>query len=408
MINYRYFISGGPEKYMFAIKKILELNDHKVIPFSIRSTKNVYTEYAKYFVSPIGGEDLVYFNEYKKNPKTILKMITRSFYSFEVKRAIKKLIRAEEIDTVYLLHHVNKLSPSTISAAKKEGKKIVVRLSDFFLLCPRFDFLCDSDICEKCLKGSLFNGIKYKCVQDSKIASAVRVASMYFHRMIKIYDQVDYFITPSLFLKNKLIEFGFKPDKIVNIPTFIDVDNIQPNYNHENYILYIGRLNKEKGVEYLVRAMEHVTDKTLLLKIVGDASDNEQKKLLSIISDKKISNIEFLGFKSGSELHKIISNAKFTIVPSIWYDNMPNVILEAFAHGKPVIASNLGSLPEVVEDNINGLLFRAKDIYHLAEKINYLNNNMQIIEQLGQNARMKVEEEYNSSLHYKRLSEILF
>ena len=132
MVNYRYFVSGGPEKYMFNIKKVFEANGHTVVPFSIESNKNVQTEYSKYFVSPIGGKDVVYYNEYKKTPKTIMQMISRSFYSFEVENALSRQIEIEKPDVVYILHHVNKLSPSVINAAKKAKEKFFVKFGGFF------------------------------------------------------------------------------------------------------------------------------------------------------------------------------------------------------------------------------------------------------------------------------------
>ena len=141
LVNYRYFISGGPEKYMFNIKKMLEEHGHEVIPFSIMSNKNVETSYSKYFVEPIGSRDAVYFDEVKKTTKSIWQMITRGIYSLEVKKAIQKEILEEKPDLVYIIHFVNKLSPSVITGAKKLGVPVVLRLSDYFLLCPRFDFL---------------------------------------------------------------------------------------------------------------------------------------------------------------------------------------------------------------------------------------------------------------------------
>lgn len=407
MVNYRYFVSGGPEKYMFNIKSVFEQKGHTVIPFSVKNTKNIETEYKKYFVQPIGGENVVYFNEYKKTPQAVLKMLSRSFYSPEVKRALEYEIDIEKPDTVYILHHVNKLSPSIIRAAKNSGKKVVVRLSDFFLMCPRFDFLREGDVCENCLQGSLISAVHHNCVQNSKAASLIRVMSMKFHRLIRIYDLVDYFVTPSLFLRSKLIEFGFDEKKVIHIPTFIDSSKIEAKYTHDNYILYLGRLNKEKGVEYAIKAMRYIKDKALVLKVAGQASDGELENIKNIIVAKNIHNVELLGFRSGKELDTLISNAKFIVVPSIWYDNMPNVLLEAFAHGKPAIASNFGSLPEVVEDGVNGLLFEPKNELDLAEKIDLLNSNNQLIQEYGKNARSKAEKYYNSELHYEKLRRIL-
>ncbi|MBC8062652.1 MAG: glycosyltransferase family 4 protein [Clostridiaceae bacterium] len=407
LINYRYFVSGGPEKYMFNIKKVFEQRGHSVVPFSVTSDKNIETEYKKYFVKPIGGQNAVYFNEYKKTPQTVFKMLSRSFYSPEVKRALEYEIDMEKPDAIYILHHINKLSPSVIRAAKNSGKKVVVRLSDFFLMCPRFDFLREGNVCENCLQGSLVNAIHYNCVQNSKVASIIRVMSMQFHRIIKIYDLVDYFVAPSAFLRLKLIEFGFDEKKVIHIPTFIDTSKIDAKYAHDSYILYLGRLNKEKGVEYAIKAMKYIEDKSLILKVVGEASDGEMENIQNIITSNNLNNVELLGFKSGKDLDLLISNAKFLVVPSIWYDNMPNVLLEAFAHGKPAIASNFGSLPEVVDDGINGLLFEPKNALDLADKINLLNSNSELIIEYGKNAREKAEKYYNSDLHYKKLSEVL-
>ena len=182
LVNYRYFISGGPEKYMFNIKKMLEDNGHEVIPFSIHSNKNVETEYSKYFVEPIGSRDATYFEECKKTPKVIWQMLTRSIYSTEVEKAIKKEIKDVKPDLVYIIHFVNKLSPSVICGAKKMDVPVVLRLSDYFLLCPRFDFMYNKKPCEECLTKGYRTCIKKRCVKGSLFASVVRVFSMKVHK----------------------------------------------------------------------------------------------------------------------------------------------------------------------------------------------------------------------------------
>ena len=181
LVNYRYFISGGPEKYMFNIKTMLENQGHEVIPFSIHSNKNVATEYSKYFVEPIGGRDAIYFEEVKKTPRSIWQMLTRSIYSKEVEKAIKREIDDVKPDLVYIIHFVNKLSPSVIRGARKKGIPVVLRLSDYFLLCPRFDFMYEKRVCEECLTKGYRSCIKKRCVKGSLFASVVRVFSMKFH-----------------------------------------------------------------------------------------------------------------------------------------------------------------------------------------------------------------------------------
>lgn len=403
IVNYRYFISGGPEKYMFNIKRILEENGHEVIPFSIKSNKNIETEYSKYFVEPIGDKNAVYFDEVKKTPKAIMQLLSRSIYSLNVKRALKKEIKAVKPDLVYTIHFVNKLSPSVIDAAKECGVPVVCRLSDYFLLCPRFDFLKDKKICEDCLTCGYKSCLKNKCVKNSTFASLIRVFSMKFHEMIKIYDKVDMFVTPSNFLKKKLVENGYDEKKIKCIPTFTSSISKADKQMIGDYGLYFGRISEEKGVETAVKAYELLSDKKLV--IMGDDTTEEALKLKKYIKDKKIKNIQFAGFKSGEELENIVNESRYVLIPSIWYDNLPNTALEAFSRSKPVIASNIGSLSELVEDEVNGYLFEAGNYEELAKKIKQIDNERQI-KKMGKRAQQKLEEDFSQKKHYDELIKI--
>lgn len=403
LVNYRYFISGGPEKYMFNIKKMLEENGHEVIPFSIHSNKNVETEYSKYFVEPIGGRNNTYFDEVKKTPKSIWQMLTRSIYSVEVEKAIKKEIQDVKPDLVYIIHFVNKLSPSVIRGAKKMGLPVVLRLSDYFLLCPRFDFIHDKKPCEECLIKGYMACVKKRCVKGSLFASAIRVFSMKVHTLMNIYKDVDAFITPSEFLKNKLVSNGFDEKKIICIPTFTASKSKVGKTQIGSYGLYFGRITEEKGVDTVVKAYEQMPDR--FVKIMGDDTTKEAVRLKTYIAQKKIKNVEFVGFKSGEELEEIIKEARFTLIPSIWYDNLPNTALESFQYSKPVIASNIGSLPELVLDSVNGYLFRPGDEKELWEKIIVLDND-ELVEQMGDASRSQLLDRFSPSTHYKALMQV--
>ncbi len=415
LVNYRYFISGGPEKYMFNVKKLLEDHGHEVIPFSVHSDKNVPTEYDRYFVEPIGSRDAVYFDEVKKTPKAIAQMIGRSIYSLEVKRAIQREIREVKPDLVYIIHFVNKLSPSVITGAQAMGVPVVQRLSDFFMMCPRFDFLYERKICEECLKSKGYMPcIKKRCVKGSLAASVIRAFSMKVHEMLKVYDKVDAFISPSLFLKDKLIEAGYPAEKIYHIPTFTDITNpvttdISADRSAEapdtQYALYFGRITEEKGVATVVEAYSHMPDKKLV--ITGDDTTDEAIRLKKIIEENGIKNIVFSGFKSGSELEDIIEGARFTLIPSVWYDNLPNTALESFKHHKPIIASNIGSLPELVKDGYNGYLFTPGDPDDLVKKVKALDGDEDMVRTMGENGYKKLAEEFDTEKHYASLMQVL-
>ena len=403
LVNYRYFISGGPEKYMFNIKKMLEDNGHEIIPFSIHSNKNVETEYSKYFVEPIGGRDATYFDEVKKTPKSIWQMLTRSIYSTEVEKAIKKEIRDVKPDLVYIIHFVNKLSPSVITGAKKMGVPVVLRLSDYFLLCPRFDFMYQKNICEDCLNKGYRSCIKKRCVKGSLFASVIRVFSMKFHSLIHVYRGVDAFITPSEFLKKKLVVNGFDEKKITCIPTFTSSKSEVGEPQIGSYGLYFGRVTEEKGVETVIKAYEKLPNYEL--KIMGDDTTEEGLRLKKYVKKHKMSNVEFLGFKSGTELEEVIKGARFTLIPSIWYDNLPNTALESFQYSKPVIASNIGSLPELVVDGVNGYLFNAGNENELVQAIRKLDDN-DTMAKMGAESRKRLETRFAPQTHYDSLMKI--
>lgn len=293
---------------MFNIKKMLEDNGHEVIPFSIHSNKNVATEYSKYFVEPIGGRDATYFDEVKKTPKSIWQLLTRSIYSREVEKAIKKEIKDVKPDLVYIIHFVNKLSPSVITGASKMGIPVVLRLSDYFLLCPRFDFMYEKKVCEECLSKGYRSCIKKRCVKGSLFASVVRVFSMKFHKMINVYKNVYAFITPSEFLKKKLALNGFDEKRIHCIPTFTASKTTIGEPQIGSYGLYFGRVTEEKGVETVIKAYEKLPEYTV--KIMGDDTTDEAKRLKKYVKDHKMKNVEFLGFKSGEELEDIIKGTQ--------------------------------------------------------------------------------------------------
>lgn len=403
LVNYRYFISGGPEKYMFNIKRMLEENGHEVIPFSVHSNKNVETEYAKYFVEPIGSRDVTYFDECKKTPKAIWQMITRSIYSVEVEKAIRKEIKEENPDLVYIIHFVNKLSPSVIYGAKKMGLPVVMRLSDYFLLCPRFDFMYEKKPCEECLARGYGVCIKRRCVKGSLFASMIRVLSMKVHELINIYKEVDAFITPSEFLKQKLIENGYDEKKINCIPSFTVSESETGEPEVGSYGLYFGRIEEEKGVDVVVRAYEKLPG--YQVKIAGDDTTEEAVRLKEYIKEKCLVNIEFVGFKSGRELENIIRSARFTLIPSLCYDNLPNTALESFQHSKPVIASDIGSLPEIVTNGVNGYLYAAGNADELCEKIRQMDDD-QKVKRMGAASRERLSGKFAPEVHYHALMRV--
>ena len=409
IINYRYFISGGPERYLFNVTKLLEENGHQVIPFSIRSDRNKKNEYEKYFVNPIGGQDVHYFHEGKKNIRYAIDTVARLFYSCHVRNKLTELIENEQPDVAYILHHYNKLSPSVISACKSHGVRVVMRLSDFFLLCPQAHFLRNGVICEDCHQRSLLSCVRNKCVKNSRIGSLLKAAALYFHKnILKIYDDVDKFVCTTDFMKSKLIQDGVDVDRVNVIRTFTNNLGEEELDNTEgNYILYFGRFTYEKGVDILINAYyrSRLYDVGIRLMLVGGKL-SDIKEVDAEILNKIGSFITTYDFLPTEKLEPLIKGCLFTVVPSRWYENLPNTILESYRHSKPVISSDIGSLPEVVEHGLTGLLFRNENISDLSENLKILafdgNKRMQMRKDV-----IRKSAAYSQDMHYKSLINIL-
>jgi len=142
----------------------------------------------------------------------------------------------------------------------------------------------------------------------------------------------------------------------------------------------------------------------LKLKIIGKGP--EKKNLKSRILNLGLKNIEFLGYKAGNELKDLVRKSMFVVCPSISYETFGLVVVEANALGKPVIASDIGASPELIEDKKTGLLFNPGSTEELAKNIKYLIAHPDEIREMGKLARRRVEKEFNPELHYQKLIEV--
>lgn len=399
LVNYRYFISGGPERYYFNIKEILEQHGHEVIPFSVKSKRNLPNNYEKYFLDIV--DDEVYFAQAKKKtPRMILKSFTRMFYSFEAKRKFKQLLKDTKPDIVYIMQMHNKISPSIVYAARKLKIPVIHRISDFQYMCPNALFYNDKiGICEDCLNGKRWSCVKYRCVLNSPVYSSIKMAAKWLHDIMGVTKHINAFIVPSSFTLQKLHQYGIPTNKLYNIPTFFNLKETNPKVEYKPFVLFVGRIEKQKGLMTLVKTF---VDTPYNLKIIGFSNDGYEDTLKDFLKNKQ-HHIEFLGRKSFDEIVPYLKTCLCTTVPSEWYDNFPNVILESFAYKKAVIATNIGSLPELITNGETGLTFKYADIDDFRNKIKYMFDNPQQVKAMGENAYTEITNKYSPDVHYKQL-----
>jgi glycosyltransferase involved in cell wall biosynthesis len=413
LANYRYFVSSGPERYLFNITGALQENGHEVIPFSVNYSRNIATPYSRYFVSPIGSPEEVYFRDTPLNLTTVFRTLKRLFYDPEVEAASYRLARDTNVQIAYVLCYLRKLSPALIVGLKKAGLPVIVRFSDFGMLCPELHCVRDSQPCELCIKGQLLPSIRYKCVQGSTIASTLNALATTYHRIRHYFDLVDIFVTTNPFMHQMMLKAGFPEHRLQMIPTFVNpVEDIPKDSNSiQSTITFIGRLVKIKGVHIFLQALAQLKqqrpDLHFSARVVGRGDPNYFSGLADLVRDANLQdNVTFVGEKDSGEVFHLLNQSLVSVIPSICYENLPNSLLESFACATPVIASDIGSLPFIVKPQVNGLLFRANDAGDLAKKLVYALENPAIMKTMGENARLTARSEHSPENHMSGLMDL--
>jgi len=262
LVNKYLYPKGGDAISNLSTGKLLAANGHRVLFWGMHHPMNPDYPHKDFFTSYV---DL-------NNPdgaKNKIKIALNLLYSLESKRKIEKLINVEKPDIIHLNNFAHQISPSILHVTKKYNIPTVMTMRDYKLICPAYNMLLNGNPCEKCHSGKFYQCYINKCTKNSYSKSLLNTVEMYLHhKILHIYDLVDTFISPSIFLKYKLEEMGFK-GKIVYLPNFVNVDDFSPKFSWQgNSIVYFGRISKEKGLSTLINAIKNIKD--LTLKIIGE------------------------------------------------------------------------------------------------------------------------------------------
>lgn len=375
-----------------------------MIHFSTVDSRNEPSPYSDYFVPSINMRT-------SRGLFDGLKVVGHILYSTNAARKLEQLIKDTKPEIAHLHNIYHHLSPSILPVLKKYKIPIAMTLHDYKMICPNYKLYTQGNVCERCKKHKYYQAILHRCVFDKILPSAAAALEMSIHKIWGVYEKdIDLFISPSEFLKNKLLEWGIK-NKVEVVPNFVSdshaelvsashgiLKRVQDDANA--YLLYFGRLTEEKGLLTLIWAMKQLPKITL--RLVGDGPLKE--KLQNLVD--KPDNIELVGYKSGDELAQEIINARAVVIPSEWYENYPMSVLEAMSYGKPIIAANIGGLPEIVRDGVSGLLSQPGDANDLAKKIQHLWSDIELLKKIGQAGHEQVIRENNQGIYYQRIKDI--
>ena len=380
LIHNTYREAGGEDVVFQSEKRLLERAGHTVIPY-LRS--NAELEDAS-LADRIG-------------------IVYRMIWSQPARQSVAAILDAENPDLVHVHNTFMTISPSVYSSCSERGIPVVQTLHNFRLLCPAASFFRDGVVCEECVDHSLFRSILHGCYRNSRAATCAGALMLAAHRAIGTWqNSVTRYIALTDFAKKKFVAAGFPPEKFVIKPNFADHDPGERPGDGE-YALFIGRMDQTKGTRLLLDAWNRLPGK-YPLQVVGDGPD--LPRMEAQVRELQLSDVTFRGRLSHDTAVETVKRARFTIVPSIWYEGFPMCIVESFACGTPVLCSRLGGMSEIVEDDVTGMHFNPGDPQDLAKKVEWAWNHPLETPHVGRAARRKYETDYTAEKNYSLLMAI--
>jgi len=375
------------------------------------------------FYQQHGGEDTVFFAEtellrnhghevfeYRESNDRIRSMSSftaavNTVWSRYSKKNMSELVQRLQPDVVHFHNTFLLISPSAYYACKDKNVPVVQSLHNPRLLCPAGKLYREGSVCEECVgKTPPWPGVVHGCYRNSRAQTAIVSAMLTLHRALGTWDRlIDKFIVFTEFYRQKFIQGGLSSEKIAYKPHFVDPDPGCRNGNKGDYALYIGRLDREKGVPTMLRAWKRTPD--VPLKIRGDG--NLLGEVNDFISRNGFKSVEIVKRLGKEDLNELIKKARFLVWPSEgYYETFGLVAIEAFACGVPVIASSAGVLAENVTDGKTGLHFNQGDPEDLSAKVDWAWNNPDRMAEMGIAARKEFEERYTAEKNYEMLIDI--
>ena len=328
--------------------------------------------------------------------KKLLSAIGATF-SFGSYWSIRRLIRKLKPDVVHVHNFFPLISPSVFYACRAERAPVVFTLHNYRIVCPTALLMRDGVVTERSLHEGPWWALKYKVYRGSLVGTFFLCLMIWLHQRLGTWrDRVDRFIVLSQFAKERFVLAGLPLDRLVVKPNFVDIP--RPVERDRSGLLFVGRLSPEKGVEVLMSAAIFARGEGNMnldaVDIVGDGPLEEQVRQ---------SGLSWLGALPGDQVKERMQSARALLLPSIWYEGFPMVLVEAYACGLPVIASRRGAMAELVDDGVTGLLFEAGDAGDLAQKMRWATDHPEEMGKMGLAARERYEAKYTKEINYVQL-----
>ncbi|WP_284123830.1 glycosyltransferase family 4 protein [Parerythrobacter aestuarii] len=295
------------------------------------------------------------------------------------------------------------ISPAIFKALRGKAARVLT-LHNYRLFCPAGIPMREEKVCTLCLdRHSAWPALRHGCYRNSRLATAPLALTVELHRRIGTWaNEVDAFIVLSEFQKELMAEAGLPADKLHVKPNFYTGNPSVTDWgDRSGEIVFVGRLSREKGVHTLLEAWRHWGADAPRLKLFGDGDDREELMRQSVGLP-----IEFAGQVSPKEAVAAIANARLMVLPSEWFEGFPMVIAEAFAHGTPIAASEIGPLDTIVRTAGAGTSFPAANARVMQARIAELWSDQAALARCSSNARTAFEQHFTAEATVSRLREI--
>ena len=390
---------SGTEAYLFDLIQQMDKRGHGTALFSMDHGRTPAFTGRSYRIPHVD------FKDANAGLLKKVKMAAHALYSTSARRAMRSCLTDFSPDLAHVRGIYHHLSPSILWELKHQGIPVLYHLNDFKILCPTYNFVADGRPCELCSQGAFHHAATKGCYAGPRSSAVVLAAEAYLHKWLRTYERcVDMFLAPSEFVRNKLIASGFSAQRIEVLPHFQALPSDEHLTTDEGYLLYFGRLSPEKGVYELLRAMVQLPHTPLV--IAGDGP--ERPRLEALARELHLSQVLFAGMVHGEKLQRLIAGCSFSVFPSHAYETLGKSILESYAWGRPVIASDLGSRRELVQHGVTGLLYADGDREQLAHSIGFLFERPDLIEKMGTAARSRVKANHDPAQHMEKLLELYY
>lgn len=392
--------TGGAENYFQDTATILRANGHEI---KIFTTDFPAANSSDVFVRDENIVFGVYENYLDGNIFKRLTSVPEIIYSKKNKVLFGKLLDSFKPDIVHVFAIFTTITPSVLDACGERNIPVVMSCNDYKHICPNYRLFHNGKICEACKGNKFYNAALKNCCKHSLGVSVVSAIESYAHHFSGVVkNNVSAFLFETKFMLEKTKEFWGDKYKYEFVGKPFDVKQFNPSAQNKNYVLYAGRLSDEKGVDVLIKAMQYNHD----IPLVIAGSGPEEEKLKRLTSSLQLANISFKGNVNANEMKQLMSDCSFVVIPSVWYENFPYVLAEAYAHAKPVIGSNMGGILEYIIESETGVIYNSYNEKELAEKIKQLFSDKERILIMGKNARVYAEAIFSTQSFFQNIMKI--